>query len=54
MDEPRTCAACGLGGRLDPYRDVALAMGWAHAYAHLDCARYRVSTVAILAAPAGA
>jgi hypothetical protein len=31
---------------LAPYNDVARANGgWAHAYAHLDCARYRVATV---------
>lgn len=41
-----TCAACGASeGRLDPYRDVAKAAGWSHEYAHLDCARYQVTSL---------
>lgn len=48
MEAPETCAVCGLGGRIDPYRDIAPASGWAHDYAHLDCARYRASTVPYL------
>ena len=45
METPGTCAVCGSAdGSLAPYRGVARANGWPHEYAHLDCARYRVST----------
>lgn len=51
MPTPATCAVCdkeGISGTVEclaPYGDVARANGWAHPYAHLDCARYRVATV---------
>jgi len=41
---PTTCAVCGKGGALDPYRDIARSHGWPHEYAHLDCVRYRVAS----------
>lgn len=45
------CAVCGEAGSVAPYRDVARASGWIHEYAHLECARYRVATVFIVADP---
>jgi hypothetical protein len=41
------CAACVEPGKLDPYPGVAKAAGWGSVYAHLDCARYQVSTKAL-------
>ena len=35
--------------KFEPYRDIARANDWRHAYAHLDCARYRVWTVPLFA-----